>query len=184
MRFDAQEYVDTWKSTGRYPAIHDDMFTAVQAFMQGKSALDLCCSTGLLGNRIMQKLGVRCIGVDGDLAALALGDEAGLMMPLIDLAITPDTMKDLYKLCQAHKIDTVIARSCMPELFGQDLSAGRKFAENLAKIGVKEIFLEGRVATKNSVNQLATLKNEVELFPPHYKVVRVHKNVAYLRTAH
>lgn len=182
MRFDAHEYVDTWKATGRYPAIHDDIFHAIQSFMCGKSALDLCCSTGLLGTRVLKKLGVNVIGLDADTKAVDYAKQAGIPIEIINATLARKNMKDLAQLCQTNKIDTLLARRCMPELFGDDLEAGRKFSDLLSLAGIKEIFIEGRISSSRSVNNLSGIKQEVELFTNNYKVARVYKNVAYLRS--
>jgi len=69
---------------------------------------------------------------------------------------------------QAAEIDVMVARRVLPELFGGDLAAGRLFAAMLAEIGVREIVLEGRVATVNAVNALRCLDDEVALLSGYF----------------
>ena len=86
-------------------------------------------------------------------------------------------------LLQQHQIETVLARRCQPELFGQDLAAGHTFAQMLHRQQVQEILVEGRQASKAAVNPLASLAQEVELLGPYYQVRKFHRNVAYLTRA-
>jgi hypothetical protein len=69
----------------------------------------------------------------------------------------------------------------LPELFGHDLQAGAAFAQMLHRLKVQEVFIEGRVASKAAVNPLASLAGEVDLLAPHYRVSKLHHNVAFLK---
>lgn len=181
MRFNSEQHLVTWQDKKRFPAIHDDIFHAILTYGKGKSFLDLCCSTGLLAERIKQHLVYDVIGIDADEAAINLADLSGIKVPLICLKIVPETAKELAKIIEKFKIDTVVARRCFPELFGNDIEFGEVFAEILSQVGVKEIFIEGRIATKTATNALATLEDECQLVSKYYKVIKIYKNVAYLR---
>lgn len=180
MRFNAPEHLQFWKDTGRFPAIHDDIMHLASSHMRGLTALDLCCSTGLLGQRVAAHLGAEVVGVDGDTRALALGKEAGLDVRLVYQRIDPHDLQPLENLLQQHQIETVLARRCLPELFGQALAAGRTFAQMLHRQQVQEILVEGRMVSPGAVNPLASLAQEVELLGPYYQVRKLHRNVAYL----
>jgi len=181
MRFNSEQHLVTWKTGKRFPAIHDDIFHAILAYSKGKSFLDLCCSTGLLAQRIKQHLVYDVIGVDADETAVSLASLSGIDVPLICLNILPETLKELAQIIKKFKIDTLVARRCFPELFGNDIEFGQVFIELLSQLGVQEIFIEGRITTKTAINALASLEDECQLVSKHYKVIKIHKNVAYLR---
>ena len=181
MRFNSEEHLVTWQGNKKFPAIHDDIFFAISAFSKGNGFLDLCCSTGLLAQRVKAYIAKNVVGVDGDEAALQLAGLSGIDVELICLKVLPETIKELAKIIEKHKIDTVIARRCFPELFGNDIEFGEVFAELLYQLGIKEIFIEGRIATKTATNALASLKDECQLVSKYYEVIKTHKNVAYLR---
>lgn len=182
MRFDAQELVDAWKATGAYPRIHDDIFNVAVSELRGVRVLDLCCSTGLLTHRVACALKVNVLGIDGNKAALERGEAAGLLREPVHLQIGRSTITQLLELISARGITAVLARRCMPELFGSDLDLGREFAGGLRDAGVDELVLEGRVATSAAVNPLASIDDEVRLFAPcfagaHHRL----RSVALLR---
>jgi SAM-dependent methyltransferase len=181
MRFDSTEHLEVWRRTGRFPAIHDSIFSAIENFMRGSRVLDLCCSTGLLAQRLAKLLKVTAVGVDADARALERAWEAGVDVPLVEMKINDETMSELASVIRAHRIDVLVARRAMPELFGDNLPLGHQFSAMLYDLNVREIFLEGRVATRNAVNPLASIDKEVELFGGHYVLARSIRSVAYLK---
>jgi hypothetical protein len=183
MRFDSTEHVRAWVARRQYPAIHNDIFTAVQTFSTGTSGLDLCCSTGLLGSRVAKQLRVPCIGVDVDKDAVEFARLAGVPMAITIMPVTPDTLEQLVGIVKDAKVDMILARRCFPELFGSNRPFGEAFAKAMHGAGVKEIFIEGRVPVAKPINSLDTLKKEVELMSPYFKATRAHRNVAYLKRA-
>jgi SAM-dependent methyltransferase len=180
MRYDAVEHVARWAKTGQYPAIHDAMFHAIGAWASGRSALDLCCSTGLLGQRVASKLGLAVVGVDCDRRALEAGRHV-VTVPLVELRVEAETLPRIAEILNEYHVDILLARRCIPELFAYDLDLGHAFAGVLAVSGVREIFLEGRAASPRAVNPLATVEAEVGVFTDHYRQIRKLGQVVYLR---
>lgn len=181
MRFNAPEHLLHWKETGKFPSIHNDIFQLASHCMNGMAALDLCCSTGLLAEHISAYFGIPVVGVDSDEAALAKARAVGLSVDLQHMRIDSFNLEPLEKLVEQHQIETVLARRCLPELFGHTPEAGQAFAQMLHRQQVLEVFVEGRVATKLAVNPLASLAKEVEMFAPYYRVSKTHRNVAFLK---
>lgn len=181
MRFNAPEHLHAWKLSHRYPAIHDNIFQLCSSHMRGLRVLDLCCSTGLLGARVAAYFGADVVGVDADERALNAARAAGLDIHLVHMHVDSFNLAPLENLIQQHQIQTVLARRCLPELFGHDLQAGAAFAQMLHRLKVQEVFIEGRVASKAAVNPLASLAGEVDLLAPHYRVSKLHHNVAFLK---
>lgn len=180
MRFNSIEHLQAWQRTGRFPAIHDAIAAAVNSFGCSLGYLDLCCSFGLLGQRLIRENGCDVVGVDIDADAIAAGQAAGIKAKLIHMPVKPDTLKDLVQICQSNTLGGIVARRALPELFGHDLAFGETFTNAMADAGIKEIFIEGRVATRNATNPLSSIDKEVALLGSRYKQVRRVGAVSYL----
>lgn len=92
MRFDAPEHVDAWRSTGRFPVIHDAIVRLVQEEIDPRAGtvLDVGSSTGLLTRRLTDS-GYVVAAAQEPGAALDAGRLAGLYdgVPVFDQRITP-----------------------------------------------------------------------------------------------
>lgn len=75
----------------------------------------------------------------------------------------------------------MIARRCLPEVFGNDLDFGRAFAARIRAAGVTELVIEGRIKSHRSVNALAGIDDEIALMSGEYELCRRYRNVAYMR---
>lgn len=182
MRFNSTEYLEKWEKTGQYPKIHNDIAFLFEQYSKGNRVLDLCCSSGLLGERLHRKLGVHAVGIDGDRIAIEKALKFGVSMQIHHLKIKRQSLKDVVQIIENDRLNTIIARRCVPELFADDIEFGYEFAHQMKNIGIKEIFLEGRAKTKSSNNKLNSLNKEVAVFSEYYKLVKTHKNTAYLRS--
>jgi hypothetical protein len=180
-RFDSPEHVEAWQATGIYPRGHDDIAHMAMVHLRERRIMDLCCSTGLLGHRLLTSLKLDLVlSVDSSNAALSTGAAAGLIRDGHQLRVDRDSMPSLIGLIARERITAIIARRCIPELFGDDLALGHDFADLAAQVGVKQIFLEGRMVSANAMNRLASIDDEVELFDAHYKDAFRYRNVAVL----
>lgn len=177
MRFDATEYVDTWKATGRFPAIHDRITALVREEVSPSegTVLDLCASTGLLGRRLAD-CGYTVTAVQEPGPATMTGVAAGVYDPvdLLALRIAPDTVGEFLRHVEDHEVRTIVARRCFPELWEalSDVEFG-VMARGLVDAGVRRIVLEGRVASHRSTHPLATAAHEVTALAPAWRPVRV-----------
>jgi hypothetical protein len=181
-RFNSPEHLETWKTRGRYPAIHDGIADAAASLMRGKQLLDLGCSYGLLGARIAKGAGQgMALGIEADGKVIDAAKTAGVRVFFNQIRITDETLSLVSVLVRDHDIDVVIARRILPELFGDDLDLGRHFASEMAAAGVKEIFVEGRVVSGRSTNALASIDAEVGMLSGSYREVRRIKAVSYLQ---
>lgn len=181
MRFNSVEYLQAWASGKRFPAIHDDIASAAEQFMIGNRVLDLCCSYGLLGERLKKTVAGYAVGIDADGEAIAKAKAAGISIDLYQLKVTPESFTDLVQILQSCRVNAVVARRCLPELFGENLDFGRQFFAELRRVGVKEVLIEGRVKTKNATNALSSIEDEISLASESFALARRYKNVAYLR---
>lgn len=181
MRFNAPEYLEDWKN-GKYPSIHKIMFNAVKLYGQGNRVLDLCCSTGLLGTQIKERLNKTVMGVESSPTSVDLAKQYRIPIPIQQMKISRDTLEPFITFCNLYNIDTIIARRCIPELFGEDYHFGLDFVAAVRAMGVKEIFLEGRVKTATATNIFNSIDHEIDLFTAYdmYKVTKRLGNIGYL----
>lgn len=181
MRFDSRERLDTWQIGGGFPAIHNDIVTAAIVYVRGRRVLDLGCSYGLLGARLIAAEAAEfVVGVERDAEIVRQARDAGVPITFAVFAVNRSTMPALEALVLVHKLDVLVARRVLPELFGEDLELGRDFARAIAGAGISEMLIEGRVATRNAKNALATVDQEVALLDSSYKEARRVGAVSYL----
>jgi hypothetical protein len=181
MRFNAPEYLEDWKN-GKYPNIHKIMFNAVKLYGQGNNILDLCCSTGLLGTQIAEKLNKTVVGIESSPASIDLAAQYGVPIPIQQMKLTRETLEPFVTFCNLYNVDTIVARRCVPELFSEDYHFGLEFVAAIKAIGVKEVFLEGRVKTSTATNIFNSIDLEIDLFTTYdmYKVTKRLGNIGYL----
>lgn len=181
MRFNAPEYLEAWKANGLYPRIHKNIFNLITEHGQGGKMLDLCCSTGLLGLQVNDTGKYDTIGLDSDKTAIAFAKHLGNPMPIYEMKIDRTNLDAFMDIIKLEGITAIAARRCIPELFGDDLPCGITWITGIAEFGVEEIFLEGRVKTKNAVNHFDSIEKEINFFSLDYDLVTQNGNVAYLR---
>jgi hypothetical protein len=181
MRFNAPEYINEFSSTGQFPKIHRNIVDMALNHVKGRKGLDLCCSHGLLGQQLMQRGNYVMCGIDGDIKAVQLARDHKIQMEILPLAIKKTTLELIITFIKAQNCSFVVARRCLPELFGDDMEFGIEFFHQMREIGITEVMLEGRVATKNAVNPLFSLNAEIDLISQDYTPWQQANNVAYLR---
>ena len=152
------------------------------AHVKGRKGIDLCCSHGLLGQQLVERGNFQMVGVDGDKKAVKLAHEHKMLMDVFHLAVKKETMAVFIDLIKSQNCTFLIARRCLPELFGNDMEFGIEFFHQMREIGITEVMLEGRVATKNAVNPLFSLNAEIDLISQDYTPWQQANNVAYLRS--
>jgi hypothetical protein len=170
-RYDAVEYLRAFRDAGRFPAIHNELFALILSEGRGAKFLDLCCSTGLLGERLARFYGASFVlGVDSDADALAAAREHGVRIQLQEMKISPECMGELGAVIHEHGITSVVARRCLPEIMGPWPEYDRVLAITLADAGVREVFIEGRVKTMRAVNRLSDVEKEAQVLASRYQV--------------
>jgi hypothetical protein len=181
-RFDSDEYLADFLRRGRFPAIHDALFGLVVDRLRGSRVLDLCCSTGLFGERLRRHGVVEFVmGVDGDTSAIHRGQQAGVRIRTEFLRVGHGTLPFLAHIIRSNGITAVVARRCLPELLGDDPSLDGPFADTLADAGVAELFLEGRVVSPRSTNRLKSLDEEIAAVSGRFTPFAHRKALCYLR---
>jgi hypothetical protein len=180
MRFNSIEYIFAYSKTGIFPAIHKNIANMALDHVQGRSGLDLCCSYGLLGQQLANRGGYVMAGIDSNFKAVDLA-QIYVDMPVYQIRVDRNNLDKIRNTVYVRDITFIVARRCLPELFGDDLEWGIDFFAAMREYGVRELVLEGRVKTKNATNALHSLEAEIDLVSDSYTPYQQTGNVAYLR---
>ena len=194
-RFNSKLHLEGFRDGRGYPRIHDNIFNLIAETWTGGSFVDVCCSTGLLGQRLIDKLGVMCCGVDGDAEAIANGKAYGIQMKVHHLIINEETLGLFSRILDQHDVNTLVFRRCISELFATGLTLGvgntvqagvkEEFAAQVVDLcvakGIDEIYLQGRAETASAKHPIPNLKAEIKFFLPQYEVQVDRGQCAYLR---
>ena len=182
-RFDSIDYLRDFQARGRFPAVHDELFGMVTECTRQTRVLDLCCSTGLLGERLRRTGDFETVlGVECDRRAIEAARSHGVVMPITELVIQIDTLPRLGHLIRQPAIGSVVARRCLPELLGDDPAMDRRFADTLAEAGVAELFIEGRIVSERATNRLRSIDREIEAVSSRFVPVVRRRACCLLRT--
>lgn len=181
MRFNDEGYLKDYLK-GKFPVIHDDLFTLLSNRSRGDSFCDLCGNSGMLGQRIIDEMRSPCILVEGDPNAIAMANKYATSIPKYHLRVSKETYPELRRLFGLHKVDTLVARRCISELFTAPDDPDRiLWADMLAEVGVREVFLQGRAPVKTATHPLPSVNEEIQIFLSRFKVHYQEKQLAYLR---
>lgn len=171
-RFNSTEYLDAWKATGKYPAIHDGIFRLITHGVNQDvgAVLDLGSSTGLLARHLWEN-GYDLYGVEASRAAVTAGRDAGTYMAedgnpsdgpeVYRHQLLPGELHDLGVWLLEHEIKVVIARRVLPELDDYGVPPSM-VSEVLVNAGVEHLFVEGRAPRARATHRLPTLTHEIE----------------------
>lgn len=181
-RFDSPELLAAWRDRGEWPAIHVPVVNMAVEMMIGMRLIDLGCSYGLLGARLAGVLGLEAVlGLDADEAVLAAAIEAKVPIHHQLLRVTKDTLTDLIWAVSDFRADCMVCRRILPELFGDDLELGDLFGAKMARAGVKEMIVQGRVDSGRATNKLHNVEAEVAMLRRCWEPIRQQGSVVYLR---
>jgi SAM-dependent methyltransferase len=182
LAFDSAERLALWRATGRFPNIHDALYALIRENLEGRRVLDLCCSTGLLGERIRVGCRAAACGLDADREALDRGTEAGISYPRLAVTLGRATLPAVVAWLARRKVDTVVARRCLSELCAHDPGFGPVLAAAFADLGVRELFIQGRQKMSTATHPIPDVDAEIRLVDGPYRVVEKRGECAYLRT--
>lgn len=182
-RFNDTSYLEAWQRLCHYPAIHSAIVDAARRhFVRTDSTLDLCCSTGLLGQQLLGFGFERVTGVDADEKAIANGRAHGISLPMTHMTINVEHPGNLLAHLTTHGVTQIVARRCIPELYSTCPKDGvwTNFVTLLQKVGVQRILLQGRVFSARATHPLACVESEAMLFAQSYRIVSAGKDMVLL----
>lgn len=192
MRFSDEEYLRDWKDNGIFPKIHNNIFNLVASTCESETVLDLCACTGLIGQRLQDKLGLKVVAIEGDPAWVERGAKWGTNIPTLNIWVLPDTLPKVLDWITKNQVTGIVARRCISELFGND-SKGKhlatpnwlwaaEFTEAIVDAGVRELWLEGRADQGRSTHCIPDTETEIKCFSSHFKPYEWYGKCAYLTT--
>lgn len=181
-RFDAPEYLQEWQDTGRYPAIHDAIFNMAAATLEpGTPVLDLGACTGLLTARL-QRAGYTVTAAEGNAESYRAGRAAGTWgeAPVWTQYVTPATLDGFASLLAERRVEALIARRVLPEVYDGMAGDFPAFADVLRHSPVRTIILEGRKASRRTTHPLGSAEREVAALWGTWKVAEAAGDVVVL----
>lgn len=179
--FDNEEYLRAWKEEGVFPRIHRDMFNLFSSTFECNSVLDMCSCTGLLGTHIMEYHKIPAFGLEGNETWLARADKWGITLPTLRCWIGPETLDEVVDFIKDNKINGMVARRCLAELFAYDSNFklmkkpdmvwAKKLTTAFVDAGIKEIWMEGGKPMKNpETHPVPNTDAGIKCFAPAYRV--------------
>lgn len=178
-RFNDPQHLEHWQQTGKFPKIHDAITAAIVRIDAGRRGVDVCCSTGLLAERLRAS-GFTVLGVDRDGTALSRGRAAGVQAELMQLHLDGDGLAKMLQCAKERQLTSLYCRRCLPELFGNDLALGKQFFKEAAAAGITRLFLQGRNPVANAKNRLSSLAAEIALASGSFDLLWSEGQIAYL----
>lgn len=179
MRFDDDEYLNIFYTTGKYPKIHDDIFS-MHKVVECKNVIDLGCCTGLLSHRLSTVYN-SVIGIEPSEKYLKKAVKSA-KIKYKNMSINDETIDTLKDIILDNKIDGIYCRRVVPEIYetgGMELV--KKFIEVLYNNGVEFVVLEGRKSNRNAINPLKSIVEENKVFNGYYETVASYRNCRVLR---
>lgn len=184
-RYDDDSYLEAWQSKREYPKIHKNMYELVTATITSKTVMDLCCSTGLLGQHVAD-FGANVIGVEALQKSIDKAKSFGIEIPLIQLNIDNNSIDVLCEIIANNSVTGIIARRCLSELFvtedktSIDFKWANLFTKKIVEAGIKEIWVEGRAEQGRSVHPIPNTETEIVCLESLFDVVVMRNRCAKL----
>lgn len=184
-RFNDTSYLEQWKKDRTYPSIHSNIFNLISSTVESTSIVDICCSTGLLGQHVSD-LGLDVFGVEYSETSIANAKKYGIEMPIYQMHIDRSSINDLCKLISENGATGLLARRCLSELFvardGEsiDFDWANIFSQKIIKAGIKEVWIEGRADQGRSTHPIPDTETEIKCLEGFFKVVDKYKKCAKL----
>ena len=181
MRYNDPSHFERWKTHGTFPAIHDNIAALLEKHVAAGTAgpikprrfCDLCCSIGLLGQRIYEgDMATRSVvGVEGLHASIVQARAAGIRYPILEIMVTHATLPVFIDWLKLNRTEVLVARRCLSELFAVDQSWGPHFWEAVTGAGVRMAVIQGRAPCANPTHPLPSVDQEIAVLGPKARLV-------------
>ena len=170
MRFNDDGYVQDFLKFGKYPAIHDQIFS-MDKYIPVGNVMDVGCCTGLLSYRLATRHNL-VLGIEPNEKYLEKAVKKSNVFYLKQ-AISEDELPNIREALLRYRINVAYCRRVFPEIYdtgGMTLVKG--FIKTLAECGVRHVVLEGRKYSIKSVHRLNRIELEVKCFEGIYREIR------------
>lgn len=191
MAFDSEDYLADWRDRGKWPDIHDEITELVAQTYQGRSVLDFCASTGILGQRLQDQLRLKVCATEWLAESIERGRSFGINVPTQHLRLLPGdgTLEHFVAWLREHEVTGIVARRCLSDVFGGpggnpwpaiDYGWAREWCAAVVEAGVRELWHQGRAFSKRSVHPIPNTAAELSCLATHFTVAETTKNCAYV----
>lgn len=189
--FDNEEYLIAWREKRQYPRIHRDIFNLFSSTFECTSVLDMCSCTGLLGTHIAEFHKIPAVGLEGNVEWIDRGRKWGITLPTLQCWIGPKTLDIVIEWLEKNKVDGIVARRCLAELFAYDENMklrktpdydwAKVLTGTFREVGIREIWIEGgKPMKKPETHPVPNTIAGIKCFEPNYKPVEWLNECAYL----
>lgn len=178
MAYDNLEYIKTYKKTGVYPRIHNNIFSQTE-YVPVKNVLDLGCSIGILTHRLGNVYD-NVVGIEPNRKSL----ENAIFkdnVTFYNFEVNKDKLKLLKKVIEKHNIEAVFARRVISEIYttgGEELLY--ELSDLFKECEIKYLVIEGRIDTKRATHYLNNVDKEIRYFINNYKLINTYNNCRVL----
>lgn len=195
--FDSEKLLTEWRDQGKWPSIHDEFIGLVHhTAAADASIMDVCCSTGILPQRVQDQCGRRACGVEWLQSAIDTGRSFGVNVPILCSNINRDSLDVLAAWMADNGVSAVSARRCLSELAvppsrpngpPSTNTIDFEFSELLFTMfrdaGVTDLWLQGRAFSTRSTHPVPDTDSEVAWVEASgaFRVHRRTRNCAWLR---
>jgi len=196
MAFDSEEYLKTWRETGRFPKIHDeiaDLVAQTYTTKPDEAILDFCGSIGILGQRIQDENKLRVVGAEWLQKSIDSGVAGGVTVRTKQIRVLPtdDSLAEFAAYISEENVSGIAARRCLSDVFGgtteekpwdePDYDFATQWCAAVVDAGVREMWVQGRAWSPLATHPLPHTNSEIACLGTHFTVDERTKNCAYLK---
>lgn len=169
MQYDDLQYIKDLKENGKYPKIHDNIFS-LHKYVPVDNVLDLGCCHGLLSHRLGQVY-KEVVGIEPS-KKYCENLQMKENVHYYNFELNKKNILLFNKVLKKHNIQGIFCRRVLSEVYttgGDELI--KLLKDRLIKNNVNYIALEGRVDMKNAVHPIKNTEKEIEYFIDYYEVI-------------
>lgn len=169
MMYDDLEYIKDLRENGKYPKIHDNIFS-LNKYVPVDNVLDLGCCHGLLSHRLGQVY-KEVVGIEPN-KRYCENLQYKENVHYYNFRLDKKNIRLFNKVLQKHNIQGIFCRRVLSEVYttgGMELINLLK--DRLMKNNINYIALEGRMEVSNATHPIKNTEKEIEFFEEDYEVI-------------
>jgi hypothetical protein len=130
-----------------YPVADDRLFKMIEKYWGGSSMAILASGHGLLGQRIVDFLGLPLVAIEADDQKIRDSKQHGVRIHTHHLHLTDDSMVIFKRLIDMHRVDILVTQNCLYDLAMGDDLRWDNWMLALQASEIYEIFIEDKHVT-------------------------------------
>jgi hypothetical protein len=127
-----------------YPVADDRLFNLVAKYYGGSSMTILASGHGLLGQRIIDFLGIPTTAIEADEDLIRDSKLHGVKMYTHHLDLTDDSLVLFKRLIDMHMVDVLLGQNCLLDIAMGDALRWDSFMQAIDASQIYEIFFEDK----------------------------------------